>query len=103
MKFDLNLTPEDIEQLVKDSIMRSGFGAAVTTGVQKALGGYNSPIDEELRKYISQVMRELLASNFGAAIKEAVTTHMEKLVTAELIQKVTSEAMDKMIRHVRDY
>ena len=33
--FTLNLTPEDTESLVKDSIMKSGFGEAVTKSVQK--------------------------------------------------------------------
>jgi len=96
---DLNLTPEDIEQLVKDTIMKSGFGKAVEDGIKKALApSYDNPIDKCIKAYISQICGEVVKEKFTEQIREAVTKDVEERVTSEVIQTAVTSATTRMIR-----
>lgn len=93
---ELNLTPADIEKLVKESIMQSGFGEAVKTACVKALTGYNSPVDNEIRKYVAELTAQLLREKFSEQIKAAVTETIEARVTNEVLNRVTEACVRKM-------
>lgn len=102
MPLELNISPEDIEALVRDSIMRSGFGKAVNEGVQKALSGYNNPLDEAIKRYVLEVAGTLLREKCGDQVRAALLTAMEKHVTADILDKITEAAIQKMIRAAED-
>lgn len=102
MSITINLKPEDVEAMVRDSIMKSGFGQAVTKSLQSVLTGYNNPIEAELRAYVSQVVKELLASAYGDEIKAAVSETMRSKVTKEILQKFTDTAIDKIVAAAED-
>lgn len=95
---DFNLSPEDIEKLVRDSIMKAGFGAAVVKGVTAALGGYNNPVDAEVKKYVGEVAASLIREKFAETIKAAVAAAIEARVTQETIDATVSAAVAKMQR-----
>lgn len=95
---ELNLTAADVEQLVKNTIMLSGFGKAVEDGVRKALAsGYDNPIDKEIKIYVGRVAGELIKEKFAAQIKESVAGYIEAKVTKQFLETVTSTAVDKMV------
>ncbi len=96
MALEFNISPDDIERLVKDSIMQAGFGRAVTDAIGKALTGYNNPIDEALKRYVGKVAADLIQEKYASEVREAVARHIEARVTKELIDKVTDEAVRKM-------
>lgn len=98
MALELNITPEDIEALVRDSIMRCGFGKAVEDAIKKVFTGYNNPIDVELKRYVSELCSTLLREKYRAAIYLATTKAIEERVTEELITKTVSVAVEKMVR-----
>ncbi len=100
MSFQVNLTPEDIDALVKDSILKAGFGNAVTTAVQKALSGYDNPIDKEVKIYVARVAADIIQDKFADQIKQLVATQIEQQVTQELMERVTSETVVKMCNAV---
>jgi hypothetical protein len=93
MTLKLNITPEDIDALVKDSIMKSGFGNAVAESVKRALnvGNYNSPIDKEVSSYVSGVVRELLHTEYGSQIREQVSIALKEQMTQEFMEKIASK------------
>lgn len=95
---ELNLTPEDIDKLVKESIMLSGFGEAVKTACKNTLTGYNSPVENEIRKYVAELTAQLLREKFSAQIKEAISAAIEASVTEEIINKITETAVKQMIK-----
>lgn len=98
MALEFNISPEDIERLVKDSIMRSGFGKAVEDGVKKAIGGgYDNPIDKEVKSYVGEVCAQLIREHFAVSIRAAVQAHIEAKVTQELIDTTTRVAVEKMV------
>lgn len=102
MPLELNISPEDIEALVRDSIMRSGFGKAVNEGVQKALSGYNNPLDEAIKRYVLDVAGTLLREKYNDQIRAAIATAMEKHVTTNILDKITEAAIEKMARAAQD-
>ena len=100
---NVDLTPEDIEALVKESIMKCGFGAAVTKAVTAAFTGYNNPIDEEVKRYVRSVAADLLSERFSAQIKESIAAHLESLVTKEMLDTVVSNCVTKMAENASRY
>lgn len=103
MGLELNIKPEDIERLVKDSIMQAGFGKAVTEAINKALSGYNNPVDEEIKRYVGQVAADLIREKYADEVRAAVTRHIEAKVTSELIDKMTDETVQRMQRAAGGY
>lgn len=99
---NINITPEDVDALVKDALLKAGIGKAITEAVAKTLSGYNNPIDEKLRLYVGEVAGELIRAKFATQIKEAVAVQIEAKVTKEVIEKVTTAATEKMIRAAED-
>ena len=90
---ELNLTPEDIEQLVKNTIMKSGFGAAVEKSVTAALGGYNSPIDKAIQEYVLNLARNLVHEKLGDQIKPMVVAAIEAKVNEDFLNQVVTRVM----------
>lgn len=103
MGLELNIKPEDIERLVKDSIMQAGFGKAVSEAITKACSGYNNPIDEALKRYVGEVAAALVREKYAGDVRAAVARYIETRVTQELIDKMTDEATKKMQRAAEGY
>ena len=96
-----NLTPEDIDNLVRESIMKSGFGNAITASVTKVLNaGYDNPIDKEIKLFVGRTVADLINEKFRDQIKLLVADQIEKQVTQDLLEKVTYETTKKMVDSV---
>lgn len=96
-----NLTPEDIDNLVRDSIMKSGFGNAITASVTKVLNAsYDNPIDKEVKLFVGRTVADLINDKFADQIKVLVADQIEKQVTQDLLEKVTYETTKKMVESV---
>lgn len=98
MAFELNLTPEDVERLVRQTIMQAGFGQAISEAVKKALTGYNNPVEEGVKRYVAEVVAELLRSAYAEKIRGAVALAIQEKVTDELIDNTVAAATNRMIR-----
>lgn len=104
MGLELNITPEDVDALVRDALMKSAFGKTITESVNKALGGYNSPVEGAVRRHVATVAGQLLTEKFGDKIRESIAAAIEAKVTKEFIDKVVESATEKMIAAAhRDY
>lgn len=97
MGFEINLTPEDIDALVKDSIMKAGFGKAVEDAVKKVFTGYDNPIDAQLKKYVAEVAAQMIRERFADQIKAAVAQEIEARVTKDIVDIVVAASVSKMI------
>lgn len=98
----INITPEDVDTLVKDALLKAGIGKAITEAVAKTFSGYNNPIDEKLKQYVGDVAGDLIRTKFDAQIKEAVAAHIEAKVTREIIDSVVNVSVDKMVRAAQE-
>lgn len=98
MGIEINLTAEDVDALVRGSIMKAGFGKAIEDGVKRAISpGYDNPIEKATRAYVMQVCDDLLRTKFAEQITATVAAHLEAMVTQDVLDKVTSAAVKKMV------
>ena len=99
---EINIQPKDVDRMVKDSILKSMVGAAINESVSKCFGGYDSPIEREVKKYVGEIVSQLLREKFSAQIKKLVEGFIKERVTNELLQKVTDTCVDRMIKGAWD-
>ncbi len=97
MALEINITPDDVEQLVKDAILKAGLGKAVQDAITKAFSGYDSPVDKEVKAFVSQIVASVIREKYALVITEAVTRVVQERITVELIEKTTATAMDKIV------
>jgi len=95
---EINVTPEDVDALVKNALLKASIGKAVSAAVNKMFTAYNNPIDEHLRQFVGEVARDLIREKFSQQIKEAVACHVEAKVTQELVLGVVDRSINKMVR-----
>lgn len=104
MGIEINLTTEDIDQLVKDSIMKAGFGKAIEMGIQRAMApGYDNPIDKSVKAYILVVCDQLLREQFSGTITRVVTAAIEVHVTDAVIKQIAQTVVEKVVRDATDF
>lgn len=101
--FELTLGPEQIEALVRDSIMKSGFGAAIETAIAKVMSNHRNPVEEALRDYVQRVVVNMLEGELGERVRESVNAYVLKEVTTEFLDKITEVAVEKIKRAADEY
>lgn len=94
----LEIKPEDVDQLVKEAVTRSLIGKTVTDAIAKAMGGYNSPIDEAVKKVCATVTAQLLEEKYKQSIHDAITKALADKVTAQFLDTIVGAVIDKMVR-----
>lgn len=104
MAFEINIKPEDVDQLVKDTILKAGIGRVIQDAVAKAISphSYNNPIDEELKRYITTVVRGLLETDFKDQVATAVRSVLEQKVTQPIIETLAEKTIDKIVKAAED-
>jgi len=100
MKIEINA--DDIEKLVREELVKAGLGKVIAEGVQKALSGYDSPVEKALKEYMAEVARRLIREHFTASIEESIMAHIRAKVTAEAIEKIVDASVNKMVRAAED-
>jgi len=97
---NLNLSPEDVDKIVKQAILNAGVTKAITDAVVKCLQAYNSPVEAAVKDYVSSLTQEIIRENHSEEVKAAVVAAVAERLTKEFIGKVTDETLDKMVRAV---
>lgn len=103
MAIEITIKPEEIDELVKQSITKSMFGSVIEKSVQDALrvGSYNNPIDVAVSQLVTTIARQILAEKFQTQIHEAVAKAIQARVTTEFIDGLVAAAVEKMVKETR--
>lgn len=97
MTIAINLTPQDIENYVKEALIKSSIGKAIQTAVDSVLNkSYDNPIDKEIKAMVGRIAYELLHEKYKDQVKQLVQAQIEKVVTDQMLQTVTDKAVEKM-------
>lgn len=102
MAIELNISAEDIDQLVRDSIMKSGFGAAVQKAVVDSLNGYNSPITKSVQAHLLVVCERLLKERFSSTIEESVSAALSRMITREMLDNIVEKTVSEMMKAAKE-
>lgn len=93
----IEFKPEDIDQYVKETLIKSSIGTALQKSIQETIStcltGWNSPIRGIVEKYIAEVVKQYISEpeNYDK-IKLAVAKH----VTPEAIETVVQMGLKKL-------
>lgn len=98
----LNMTPEDIDELVKQTILKSGIGKAIEQAVSKSLGGYDSPIDRAVKEVVTQQIVLLLQTEYKDKVEASVRKAIEARITDDILEKIAGAAISKIESAARD-
>ncbi len=102
MAFEVNITPEDIDSLVKDAILKAGIGNAIQKVLSESLTGYNSPVTEQVKRYVGELCSDIIRVKYQDQIKAAVAKAVEERITPEIINTTVDKAMEKIVRAAED-
>lgn len=100
----INITPEQIDQLVRDKIMEAAIGKNITAVIAKVLGSssYNNPVEDAVKGVITAIVRDLLEKEYRPKLEEAVRAEIDKRVTADVVSKYADAAIAKIVRAAED-
>ena len=97
MPVQVDISPQDIEELVESSIMASGFGAAVTKAIQSVLEqNLDLHVRESLEEYVKEVCKTLLADTYADNIHNAVVATIEVMIQGQMVQGITAQMIEKI-------
>lgn len=99
---ELQITPEDVESMVKDAVLKAGMGTLIASKVNDALKSYNSPVDAAVKDFVAQVAVKLVREKFSETITSLVNAEVEARVTKDIMQSIVSAAVEKMVASARD-
>ena len=92
MELNVNIDPEQINKMVADAVLQSAIGDAVkkvvNEQVNKLSANYNNPLDLVLQRHISDIVREVLISEYGDTLKEKVHTAVAEKISDDFVGKV---------------
>jgi len=102
-KIDLSLSKEDVNKYLTQLILESGLGdffkSQFAEIVNKALTGWNSPIEKFVKHTVFEyVEKELEKSPY----KELILNKIKEMVTEDMLEKIISEGMYAFKRAVED-
>jgi len=101
MKLEINA--EDVERMVRDSILQAGVGKAINEGIQKLLQEDAStyrdgPIRSELRKFLTTTVKKLLETEFKDRLEAATRQAVSAMVTDDMLKTVAEQSVRMMVK-----
>ncbi len=99
----LEITPENIDSLVKDAVLKSAFGQTIEKAVNSALTGYDNPVEKQMKIFVGQLCYEVIREKFSDKIRSLVTEAVEKSLTDVAMQSVTEKIVEQMMKNIDRY
>lgn len=100
---DIQITPDDVQTMVKDAILKAGIGKLISEKVNETLrSNYSNPIDHAVKAFVSELAVSLIRDKYAASITEMVRVEIEARITKEMLQKFIETAVQKLERAARD-
>lgn len=101
MEVKIEITAEQIDQMVRKSLVEAAIGKSIIREVQECLkaDSYNSPIKEGVKKAIQKIVDEVLCMPENQMImREAVI----KVTTKEVMTEISNNAVRRLQEVVRE-
>ena len=104
MAINIEIKPEDIDELIKDTLIQKGLGKSIADAVTSVLNkAYDNPIEKALQSYVGEIATELIKNKFAEQIKTAIASEIERRVTFELIDSTVQKAIRKVESAAESY
>ena len=97
---NVQLTPEQINEFIANSIMESQIGKLVQDSVNRVMRdlstSYNNPFDTAIKSHVSRLIQEELINGYKPQILESVRKALETQVTDDLVSRMIKATFDKI-------
>jgi hypothetical protein len=101
---NINILPDDIDKLVKESIIKSALGqdiaGAIHNAINEALKSYDSPIKKYTNKIIGEIIQEYLSKEEN---RKPVYDSIIKHLTPEAVNKIMDHGIKKLLDEIERY
>lgn len=99
MELQLNISPEQINEMVSQAILDSAIGEQVRKAVEDKVKdlsrAYDNPIHKIVEKEIGREVERLVREEFGAQVKAAVKEKVTEQFTSDLMTKMWDQFVAK--------
>lgn len=85
---EIQITPNDVDQIVKDAIIKSVIGDTIQKHVAAALSGYDSPVKKAVATVVNDVARELIEEKAPTGFPARAWTQQEKNDLRQVIEEM---------------
>lgn len=96
---ELNVDPNDVNKLVADAVLKSAIGEAVKKAVEKEIINLNlswdNPLEEVVRRHVSEIVWDVLQKEHAPAIRERITQVLAAKLSQQFIERVCEAAASK--------
>jgi len=101
----IQLTPEDVNNMVKDTLLKAGLGDLISKAINKVMSSssFDNPVDKAVEQYVRSVALEAVRVRFLDEIKAEVVKAIEDKVTPEVIKRAVDKWVDHLISGVEKY
>lgn len=101
---EINLLPQDIDKLIRDTILKSALGKnieqVIDKAVKDAVDGYNSPIKQLVHEVVKDLVKDYLAKDEN---RKPIEDSICNIVTPSTIETILQVGINKMKESIRDY
>lgn len=104
MAIEINITPEDINVMLRDAVVKSSIGKLIDDTVKAALSSnrYDNPIEQPIKTMVSEVTRQILAVSYKDRLVTAITAQLATRLTDEWINKKAVYFADQLLKDIKD-
>ena|ERR1051326_2480778 len=101
---ELKLLPEDIDKLIRETVLKSALGKNIEQTIDKAVadavGGYNSPIKKLVNDVVSGIIEEQLQK---PEYRQKITDALIAKITPKTIEDMITYGAEKLREYCKDY
>ena len=92
MELNVDIDPEQINKMVADAVLESALGEAVKKTIAEQVksisSSYNNPLESVIRKYMQDMVEQVLIKDYGKELKAKVNTAVASKITDDFIGKI---------------
>ena len=98
MAIQIDVKPEDIDEMVRDAVINAGLGKLIADvlGKQIDITGYNSPVKKEIDAFIARTARAIIEEKFKDEVVAEVTKQLSEVINNDVIANATRKVVDEM-------
>lgn len=101
---EINLLPNDIDKLIKDTILKSALGKNIQQTIDKAMSDCLDRYDSPVKKMVQEVVESIVKEHFSKEEnRKNIYDAIVKYLTPELIDKMMLYGINKLKEYVKEY
>jgi len=101
---ELKLLPEDIDRLIKETVLKSALGKNIEQTIDKAVSNAINDYHSPIKQLVNEVIRELIKEQLQKPeYRELITDSIINRITPKAIDDILNYGIQKLHEYVKDY